>query len=418
MPVFNHRNWSAPRSPSLESFASVSSAISSDNIEAMDHLSATMPPSISTNPALRTGGFNELPALPPVEAMMDMMIKAWQLQQQQRSGESLAPAQSPSASKAGSDEATLLASPSTPCYDKHERFYLPLKHVYFLVDNTIYSVPRAPFDSQSSAFVGKGLTEQEPFVLEHITVTEFDHFLSILYPSDYGLYTATSVHDWSVILRLADTWGFRSIRALAVKQLEPIASAVDKVALGKQFGIEEWILDGYWALCARREPLIEEEGLRLGVRDVVRIFTTRELNAPLPTCLSSVEFRERFQLHVPSGLTEGLSQPPDDSVSTVSVTAVAGSSNGDYQANPLPTIITPHDMPAVVQALPETEIPGESLEPSEEPLNRKRQVWEARRKAKREKAEREKAELELAESKQAEIEGLASSSGAASTGTL
>ncbi|KAF7965486.1 hypothetical protein HWV62_43268 [Athelia sp. TMB] len=403
MSVFNHRNWSAPRSPSLESFTSVSSAISSDNIEAMDHLSATMPPSISTNPALRAGGFNELPPLPPVEAMMDMMIKAWQLQQQQRSGEPSAPAQSPSASKAGSDEATLLlASPSTPCYDKHERFYLPLKHVYFLVDNTIYSVPRAPFDSQSSAFVGKGLTEQEPFVLEHITVTEFDHFLSILYPSDYGLYTATSVHDWSVILRLADTWGFQSIRALAVKQLEPIASAVDKVALGKQFGIEEWILDGYWALCARQEPLTEEEGLRLGVRDVVRIFTTRELNAPLPTCLSSVELRERFQLHVPSGLTEGPSQPPDDSVSIVSVTAVAGSSNGDYQENPLPTIITPHDVPAMVQAPPETEIPAELLGPDGEPLSkvmlRKRQL---KQKAK-ERAEREKAQLELAEREQTE----------------
>ncbi|KAF7965484.1 hypothetical protein HWV62_43264 [Athelia sp. TMB] len=197
MSVFYHQDWSSPRSPSLESITSLSSAISSEHIKAMDHLTATMPPTITTNPAPGVGGHGELP---PVEAKMDMMIKAWQLQQQQqRRGEPSTPAHSPSVSNAGSNEATLLVSPSIPSYDKHERFYLPLRHVYFLVDNTIYSVPRAPFDSQSSAFEGKGLTEQEPLVLEDITVAEFDHFLSILYPS----YDSSSSHARTMFLTIS-----------------------------------------------------------------------------------------------------------------------------------------------------------------------------------------------------------------------
>ena len=160
-------------------------------------------------------------------------------------------------------------------------------------------------------------------------------------------------------------------------------------------------MDGYWALCARRDPLTEEEGLRLGVRDVVRIFTTRELNAPFPTSFSSAELRERFQLHVPSGLTEGPSQLPDDSDSIVSVTAVAGSSNGDYQENPLPTIITPHAVPAVEQAPPGTEVSAEELGPNGKPLSKVMRLKRQKQREAKEKAEKVCAELELAEREQA-----------------
>ncbi|KAF7966345.1 hypothetical protein HWV62_38971 [Athelia sp. TMB] len=245
-----------------------------------------MLPSMSTNPEPVAGGLNELP---PVEAMMDMMIKAWQLQKQHRRVEPSKPAQSP-----GSDEATLSASPSNPCYDKHER--------------------------------------------------------------DYGTYTAISVHDWSVILRLADLWGFQSIRALAVRQLEPIATAVDKVVLGKQFGIEEWLLDGYRALCARQDSLTEEEGERLGVRDVVRIFTSREHNESFMAHLSSAELRERFK-------------PPilvsqDDPLPKLASNCRQRTTAESFEA---PTVGTRPGAVAALPTVPEYDIPADEVGDSGKP---------------------------------------------------
>ncbi|KZP02322.1 hypothetical protein FIBSPDRAFT_1055948 [Athelia psychrophila] len=66
---------------------------------------------------------------------------------------------------------------------KHACFFLPAENIFFLVANTLYSVPRAPFERQSSEFTGKGLTEDGPLILGDVKVADFDHFLSILYPS-------------------------------------------------------------------------------------------------------------------------------------------------------------------------------------------------------------------------------------------
>lgn len=61
------------------------------------------------------------------------------------------------------------------------------------------------------------------------------------------------------------------IRELAVSKLTSLASAVDKLALGHEFGVTEWLAAGYAELCTRRHPLSVEEGRKLGVEAVVRI---------------------------------------------------------------------------------------------------------------------------------------------------
>lgn len=93
--------------------------------------------------------------------------------------------------------------------------------------------------------------------------------------SEFGVYTASTVEDWSAILQLADTWHFKSIRTLAIKQLAPIASHIDKIVLGRKYGVDEWLADAYEAVCLRDGPLTLEEGRRLGVDDVIRVNTIR-----------------------------------------------------------------------------------------------------------------------------------------------
>ncbi|KAF7981015.1 hypothetical protein HWV62_35857 [Athelia sp. TMB] len=193
----------------------------------------------------------------------------------------------------------LAASGKIQTYSKHDRYSFSLDGIHFLVEGVLYSVHRFFFERDSSAFTGKGLTEEEPMPLDGVSAYAFEQFLSILYPADFNVYTAITVEDWTAILTLADMWAFTTIRALAIKQITPIASAVDKIVLGRRFNMHEWMCDGYVAVCSRDSVLTMEEGRRLGVEDVVRIVGIRhefDRGPPLSNKLVLAEVRERFAL--------------------------------------------------------------------------------------------------------------------------
>ncbi|KZP33846.1 hypothetical protein FIBSPDRAFT_1035822 [Athelia psychrophila] len=164
--------------------------------------------------------------------------------------------------------------------EKHARFFLPTENIFFLVSNTLYSVPRTPFERHSAAFTGKGLTEDDPFMLADVEVAHFDHFLSILYPSEYGMYTATTVDEWSAVLHIAVRWGFGSIRTLSIKHLAPIATDIDKIVLGRQYGIDQWLHEAFIAVCIREQSLTKEEGRQMTVDDIIEISAIRQLVGP------------------------------------------------------------------------------------------------------------------------------------------
>ncbi|KZP25161.1 hypothetical protein FIBSPDRAFT_1009241, partial [Athelia psychrophila] len=114
-------------------------------------------------------------------------------------------------------------------------------------------------------------------VLADISTRDLDLFLSIFprKPS-FGLYSVSTVDEWSSILHLADKWSFESIRALAITQLVPIASPIDKIVLGRRYGVNAWLPGAYGTVCVRPTALTLDEGRRLGVDDVVRINAIRQ----------------------------------------------------------------------------------------------------------------------------------------------
>lgn len=191
MSLSSRPDWSPPRSLSLESIDSSTLSSFDEDIKAMDLL--TMPPSINNSPVSTRDGQGEVPFV----ECMDGMFNTWK----QQRGE-LPVTTPPSLSKADDTPVPLTLTPVAPSYEKHERFYLPLKNIHFLVrpisattpyslansnphnqvENILYSVPRAPFDGHSSAFVEKGLGESDPVIVQSISTAHFDHFLSILYP--------------------------------------------------------------------------------------------------------------------------------------------------------------------------------------------------------------------------------------------
>ncbi|KZP33850.1 hypothetical protein FIBSPDRAFT_942965, partial [Athelia psychrophila] len=61
------------------------------------------------------------------------------------------------------------------------------------------------------------------------------------------MYTATTVDEWTAILHITVRWGFGSIRTLFIKHLAPIATEIDKIVLGRQYGIDQWIHEAFIA---------------------------------------------------------------------------------------------------------------------------------------------------------------------------
>ncbi|KZP11511.1 RHD3-domain-containing protein [Athelia psychrophila] len=183
--------------------------------------------------------------------------------------------------------------------DRHARFFLSAGNIYFSIEDTLYSVPRAPFERHSpAAFVGKGLTESDPFILEDVKAAHFDHLLAIFYPSEYGsaVYTASTVDEWTAILHLAVRWGFQSIRTLAITRLTPIATDIDKIVLGRQYEIDPWLHEAFTAVCMREQSVTKEEGRRMRVDDIIEINAIRQLFKPAaqPAQLSTLSIGEAF----------------------------------------------------------------------------------------------------------------------------
>ncbi|KAF8143665.1 hypothetical protein K438DRAFT_1425650, partial [Mycena galopus ATCC 62051] len=75
-----------------------------------------------------------------------------------------------------------------------------------------------------------------------------------------------TVEEWISVLRLADELDVQDIRRLAL-----CAGPVDKIALGHQYKITEWLGPAYLALVMRKQSITTEKGAKLGVEALVQI---------------------------------------------------------------------------------------------------------------------------------------------------
>ncbi|TFK65315.1 hypothetical protein BDN72DRAFT_773503 [Pluteus cervinus] len=120
----------------------------------------------------------------------------------------------------------------------------------------------------------------EAFLQGDFNDTDLERFLAVLFPSVYGQYDASSVEEWASVLKVAHEWEFESIRKLALAQIEPIATAVDEVVFGKGYDVPAWTEKGRIRLCRREEPITPEEGVRLGLEEVLKISDIRQRIRP------------------------------------------------------------------------------------------------------------------------------------------
>ncbi|KAM6502720.1 hypothetical protein JOM56_002697, partial [Amanita muscaria] len=160
----------------------------------------------------------------------------------------------------------------------HDRFFFSDGSLYLLVENSLYCVHKSLFEIHASMFPVRELETSltKPYVLEGVKKIDFDRLLAKIYPRTLGAEETETTQDWISVLGLASKWGFESLRSRAISRIKQTPdSPIDMVTLGRQYGISDVLLPGYAVLCQSTVPLSSEEGLRLGVEDVVNIYRIR-----------------------------------------------------------------------------------------------------------------------------------------------
>ncbi|KZP17916.1 hypothetical protein FIBSPDRAFT_659092, partial [Athelia psychrophila] len=163
---------------------------------------------------------------------------------------------------------------------RHSQYYFKDGNVAFLIEKTLYNVHRYFFERDSAHFCSilesvQGVDGKNPIALPDVRCSDFDEFLAILYPTDFRRPAEKTTAQWTSVLHLAAKWGFESIQLLAIDNLATTAIPVDKIVLGRRYGISDWLRGAYEAVCTRVDPLTVEEGMKLGVEDIVRISAAR-----------------------------------------------------------------------------------------------------------------------------------------------
>ncbi|KAL1662378.1 hypothetical protein GGF50DRAFT_59088, partial [Schizophyllum commune] len=160
------------------------------------------------------------------------------------------------------------------------RFFLEDGNVRFqLEDGTLFNVHRYFFKKHAPSFAAEYLQDvaEEPIRLPGITTIDFERFLTMIYPSDIGERDIETVDEWTSVLRLATKWAVPRLRALAIREIEPKATPIEKIVIAREFNLgKDWLLPSFTAICTSTKPLDYEEAERLGLRTVVDIARIRE----------------------------------------------------------------------------------------------------------------------------------------------
>jgi hypothetical protein len=137
-------------------------------------------------------------------------------------------------------------------------------------------------------------------------------------------------------------WGFDSIRALAIRELLPLASPVDRVVLSRQYDIDDWLPDALTALCQRADPLSAEEAEHMSKEDILRIFQAREqarsssTTVDLDLAKEAVTRRFALRTETPAARNVSPTNTPvrltvDDALNICSATKTGGFDEEDIQ---------------------------------------------------------------------------------------
>ncbi|KII95519.1 hypothetical protein PLICRDRAFT_219429 [Plicaturopsis crispa FD-325 SS-3] len=270
---------------------------------------------------------------------------------------------------------------------RHEKYFMSDGNITFIVENDMYCVHRYFLQQHSpwfrDLFERYGIAPsdakfagQDPILLAGIRSLDFARFLSVLYPSKFGMHDVSTVDEWTSILELSAQWNFVDIISLATKELARIVSPVEKVVLIRKYHVhiaaawpaivkgceglfgaercdmEEWLGGAYHAIFTRDEDLTLEEGERLGMAEVIKIAHARRAMRVSMTFVDE-ETKEKI-IEEAIGCDERV-VAPDAPVVTAEAPVATPNVTADASAAPVPPVlgsggppVTPHAVPCSV----------------------------------------------------------------------
>jgi hypothetical protein len=86
-----------------------------------------------------------------------------------------------------------------------------------------------------------------------------------------GVTPISTLSEWTDVLHLSTKWGFEHFRTAAITAILPLASAVDKLVLGRTYGFVDWVPGAYTDLLKREDDLTLNEARKMALEDVVAI---------------------------------------------------------------------------------------------------------------------------------------------------
>ncbi|KAI0315219.1 hypothetical protein OF83DRAFT_1133067 [Amylostereum chailletii] len=114
--------------------------------------------------------------------------------------------------------------------------------------------------------------------LDGITVDEFEDFLKILFPPDFGADTLTEIEEWSAVLKLSTMWSWASIRTLSIRRLHHLLETLPfrRLLLARRYGVDHWVRLALVGLCSRKATLRADEIRQMDAEDIAFIIEVRE----------------------------------------------------------------------------------------------------------------------------------------------
>jgi len=172
----------------------------------------------------------------------------------------------------------------------HPQYYIRSGDTTFIVENHLFRVHRFFFERESPYFRAmlstpaapgeqpRGTSDRDAFVLGDVKSADFALFLWVFYNPKYSLYDTATLDEWLRILKLAQHWGFTEVKHLVTRSLELLEIGhIQKIVLYHQYGIDRSLLiSSYAAICARAEPISNDEGNALGIQTVLMLAAARE----------------------------------------------------------------------------------------------------------------------------------------------
>ncbi|KAI6094116.1 hypothetical protein EV401DRAFT_2084707 [Pisolithus croceorrhizus] len=194
---------------------------------------------------------------------------------------------------------------------RHSNFYVSTVTFLASVEDSLFKVPREPFEKESEVFcdmfslpqgssvVVEGTSDENPIRIDRTSKDDFEQLLKALLHRlavncsrrsieavGHTVFPGSMVHSricrmasssGQSVLKLSTAWNFERLRQAAINALtESGISTVDRVVLSQRYYIKNWLLPALNELARRPEPITLEEAQRMGIDIALKLASVRE----------------------------------------------------------------------------------------------------------------------------------------------